>query len=266
MRNIFRSVFKFDDFLFLKKTFRSLKSLFSILLFFATTLCYSQNSELVLIKTTSGAETKCKILGHEETKWRIELESGRVSTIDESIIESIDGVKAPEFFETFGKSGNLSQLPIIDGKITYTGVVQVDSLSSEELYKRSKRWFFDTYNSGKDVIQLDDKESGEIIGKGFFETYWESSFISGIGINVFQTIKVQVKDGRYKYEITDFKVKYYVAPSKYASASNVDEPLETWNTWREENCNKIRAKIDIQVKGLITSFEKFVRTKPQDDW
>jgi hypothetical protein len=243
-----------------------LKTLFLSLLIFAATTCYAQNAALVLIKTTSGAETKCKILGHEETKWRLELESGRVSTVDESIIESIDGIKAPECFETFKKLGNLLQLPIIDGKITYTGVVHVDSLSSEELYKRSKRWFFDTYNSGKDVIQLDDKESGEIIGKGFFETYWQSSFLGGISINVYQTIKVQVKDGRYKYEITDFKVKYFVPASQYTRASNVDEPLETWNTWREENCNKIRAQIDLDVKGLIASFEKFVRTKPQDDW
>ena len=243
-----------------------MKTLFSILLIVAATVCHSQNTALVLLKTTSGHETKCKILGHEETKWRIELEGGRTSTIDESLIESIDGVKAPECFEAFKNLGNLLQLPLIDGKITYTGVVQIDSISSAELYKRSKRWFFDTYNSGKDVIQLDDKENGEIIGKGYFETYWQSSFLGGMNINVYQTIKVQVKDGRYKYEITDFKVKYFVPASQYTKASNVDEPLETWNTWREENCNKIRAQIDLDVKGLIASFEKFIRTKPRDDW
>ncbi len=243
-----------------------MKTLFLSLLIFAATTCYAQNAALVLVKTTSGAETKCKILGHEETKWRIELESGRVSTVDESIIESIDGIKAPECFDRFRKLGNLLQLPLVDGKITYGGVVQIDGLSSEELYKRTKRWFIETYNSGKDVIQLDDKENGEIIGKGFFETYWQSTFYSGIGINIHETIKIQVKDGRYKYEITDFKVKFYVPAAGGMPANNVDAPLETWNTWREENCNKIRAQIDLDVKGLIASLEKFVRTKPQDDW
>ena len=222
-----------------------MKTLFLSLLIFAATTCYAQNAALVLIKTTSGAETKCKILGHEETKWRLELESGRVSTVDESIIESIDGIKAPECFDRFRKLGNLLQLPLVDGKITYGGVVQIDGLSSEELYKRTKRWFIETYNSGKDVIQLDD---------------------SGIGINIHETIKIQVKDGRYKYEITDFKVKFYVPAAGGMPANNVDAPLETWNTWREENCNKIRAQIDLDVKGLIASLEKFVRTKPQDDW
>lgn len=166
----------------------------------------------------------------------------------------------------FGQDKLLGILPLKDGKVTYVDVVQVDSISKDELYKRTKRWFIDTYKSAKDVIQLDDKENGEVIGKGFFETYWQITFYSGQNINVWQTIKVQVKDGRYRYEITDFNVKYYVSPSQYTSATNVDMPLETWNQVREENCKKIYTKIDAEVQLLIISLEKFVKMQPKDDW
>ena len=62
----------------------------------------------------------------------------------------------------------LGILPLKDGKVTYTDVIQLQGVSKDEMYKRAKHWFVDTFNSGKDVIQLDDKKNGEVIGKGCF--------------------------------------------------------------------------------------------------
>ena len=169
-------------------------------------------------------------------------------------------------FNVFAQDKLLGILPLKDGKVTYDGVVQVDSINKDELYKRAKRWFIETYKSAKDVIQLDDKENGEVIGKGFFEIYWQVTFMSGQNINVWQTMKIQVKDGRYRYEITDFNVKYYVSASQYSSGANIDSPLEAWNKGRDDNSKKIYTKIDTEVKSLISSLEKFVRTPPKDDW
>ena len=58
-------------------------------------------------------------------------------------------------------------LPIDEktGKIVYSEIVKVDSTSSPELYLRAKTWFVRNFNSANNVIQLDDKESGKIIGK-----------------------------------------------------------------------------------------------------
>lgn len=170
------------------------------------------------------------------------------------------------FNGTYAQDKLLGILPLKDGKVTYTNVVQVDSTSKAELYKRAKRWFIETYKSGKDVIQLEDKENGEIVGKGFFKETWTVTFYAGQSINVWQTIKIQTKDGRYKYEIYDFRMKYFVSASQYTSASNVDMPLEDWNKGRDSNNQKFYPKIDKQVKILIESLEKAMNTPIDDNW
>lgn len=94
----------------------------------------------------------------------------------------------------FGQSKLLEIFPIENGKATYTGIVQVDSVSKDELYKRAKRWFVDTYKSAKAVIELDDKENGEIIGNGDLETYWGSLFIFDIALK----FKLRTEDTNMK--------------------------------------------------------------------
>lgn len=85
-----------------------------------------------------------------------------------------------------------------DGAVFYEEVVQVDGATQEELYNRAKIWFAETFRSAKEVIQLDNKEEGKIIGKGV------SSFIVNAGtaiesdIPLYFTIDLQMKDGRYK--------------------------------------------------------------------
>lgn len=65
-------------------------------------------------------------------------------------------------------------LPIdsVTKMITYTEVVNVDtSLSKLELYSRAKEWFAKAYNSSQNVIQIEDKESGKIVGKALSQVY-----------------------------------------------------------------------------------------------
>jgi CspA family cold shock protein len=84
--------------------------------------------------------------------------------------------------------------------------VFVDSLTNKnELFLRAREWFAKTYKSSMNVIQMEDKENGKIIGKAllkvFMTTFVDSQLESGF-INY--SISIYIKDGRYKYEITDF--------------------------------------------------------------
>src|ERR1035437_2334407 len=54
--------------------------------------------------------------------------------------------------------------------ITYTEVVKADS-NKTELYSRAREWFAKTYKSSAKVIQMDDKESGKIVGKAVMQVY-----------------------------------------------------------------------------------------------
>ena len=164
----------------------------------------------------------------------------------------------------FGQNKFLEIFPFKDGKVNYSGVIQADRISKDELYKRTKRWFIDNYKSAKDVLQLDDKENGELIGKGYLETSWGATTIY-----VGHTIKIQVKDGRYKYEITDFNVKYYNAGEFASGNRNIDMTLEAWDklfSGRNKRRNEIYTEINLKIISLIASLEKFVKTQPKDDW
>lgn len=157
-------------------------------------------------------------------------------------------------------------LPLQDGKVVYTGVVEVDSANKDVLYSRAKKWFAEEYKSAQNVIQLDDKDAGEVLGKGLFKSYF-TVFMEAQDVSVYHTVKIYVKDNKYKYEITDFNVKFYVAPSKYNSAANYDDQLENFVKGRNKNnMHKMSMNIDSQVQDMIASLEKDMKSKSSDNW
>jgi hypothetical protein len=89
--------------------------------------------------------------------------------------------------------------------LDFTGVVQVKGATKDQLFNRAQAWFATTFNCGKCVMQTSDKEAGQIIGRGAFE-YTSATFLASDAIKgwVTYTIKVFVKEGRYKYEVADF--------------------------------------------------------------
>jgi hypothetical protein len=107
----------------------------------------------------------------------------------------------------FGQKESLT-LPVdsATNKITYSDVVHVDSFSSKlELFSRAKEWFTKTYKSSTSVIQMEDREDGKIIGKGLLKVYMTTILGSKLESGYINyTISIYTKDGRYKYEITDF--------------------------------------------------------------
>ncbi len=102
-----------------------------------------------------------------------------------------------------------SIMPLVDSQVVYTEVIKIDSVNKDELYNRAKRFFVSTYKSANDVIQLDDKENGQIIGKGIIVVNYNMGIAGYQKTNVYHTITITAKDGRYKYEIKDLIVDYY---------------------------------------------------------
>lgn len=159
----------------------------------------------------------------------------------------------------------LDILPIKDGKVNYTSVVSVDSASKDQLYTRAKRWFAEAFKSAQDVIQLDDKESGEIIGKGAYQTSYQATFAMSLTTWVNFKVNISVKDEKYKYEITSFTVKY-IKPSGSSIASADDTPIESWNNNREENKKKFLVKVNDFVTSLVKSIEDQMKSNKSSDW
>lgn len=98
--------------------------------------------------------------------------------------------------------------------VSYQEVIKVDGPSKDDLYVRAREWFAKTYKSSQDVIQMDDKSAGKIIGKGSSIGYY-NILLTPMEYYLNYTISVTTKDGRYRYEISPFIIKS--TPSKYSA-------------------------------------------------
>lgn len=96
-------------------------------------------------------------------------------------------------------------LPFDFSSSTYTEVVSVKDVSADELYFRAREWFSRAFNTSNNVLQMDSKERKTLIGKGSIvipEGSWIGPSKNSRGFVRF-TIAIYLKDGRYKYEISD---------------------------------------------------------------
>jgi len=162
-------------------------------------------------------------------------------------------------------------------KITYSEVVYVDSLTNkQELFSRAREWFAKAYKSSTNVIQMDDKESGKIVGKALMQVYHKalgSNYPSGY-INY--TISIYIKEGRYKYEITDFyHTGQFVGSSSRIPDYGICEKMinttdKTMGTSHQKTYNYYLYQMDINVKELISDLKAAMSSKStntkKDDW
>lgn len=94
--------------------------------------------------------------------------------------------------------------------INFAKVVQAPGVSKDELYARGKALLAGIFQSGKDVVQTDDKNAGILVGKGAQTVFVPNIFGGPVATRLLFTAKLAVKDGRYKYELTNFM---FEAPS-----------------------------------------------------
>lgn len=153
--------------------------------------------------------------------------------------------------------------------ITFSKVIQADSLNQAKLFTTINEWFASTYNSAKDVIQVADKEAGLIVGNGSMNyTYGKMAYRCYEG-HITYTIKVSVKDNRYKVELTQFThaVNFGNAPScslglvstsEFYATSGMSKNYHN-NVWQD-----IKLKAEQYSMQIFDSLEK--KTKTKDDW
>jgi hypothetical protein len=87
----------------------------------------------------------------------------------------------------------------LSGKIRYLAVVPAPGVSQAELYRRARNWFVSRFPDYPHVVSVDDPAGGELAGT--YATVMQKLTNS---YEVWRTLRVYVKEGRYRYEITDF--------------------------------------------------------------
>ena len=136
-------------------------------------------------------------------------------------------------------------------------------------YTLINQWFASTYNSSNDVLQFVDKEEGVIIGKGQMAYDYGKLLYNSYTGHVNYTIKIQVKDNKFKIEISDFvhKIDIGNAPSCELGLITTDENFTNKglsksyhnNTWKD-----LKLKINKYSNSIFTSIETAIKNKIKD--
>lgn len=106
-------------------------------------------------------------------------------------------------FPFLSHSQNTNSLPQNEnGKVHFAKVIESNNLNQEQTHRKAKLFFINNFNSGKDVIQLDDKDNGVIIGKGNTTINIKSAKYN-LPVSMSFTIKIESKDNRCKVDISN---------------------------------------------------------------
>lgn len=95
---------------------------------------------------------------------------------------------------------NLS-VPMKEGKIFYEAINTVEQ-KKDQTFAALRSWMANAFVSAKDVIQMDDKDMGQIVGKGIF--YIHSKGLATAAWPCYFTISITVKDDKYRVQLNNF--------------------------------------------------------------
>lgn len=158
-------------------------------------------------------------------------------------------------------------------EIVCDSVVQAQGKTVKEIYPLIKMWVSENFKSAKSVIQMDDPDNGILICKGNFEykapggmTY---RVIDG---RVDFTLKVQVRDGRYRVSVSGFthhsedlkwsdtwSLGLITDREKYEMSGLQDKRwLKTWPNLQTES--------KVQGYSIIMMIKNAVSTSTENDW
>ena len=97
--------------------------------------------------------------------------------------------------------------PQKNGEIFYE-FIDTTSLKKEQVYQIARAWFATVFVSSKDVIQMEDKEAGRIIGKGVSQ-YKTKVLWSNAKSDLKFTLDLTCKDGKYRIQCYGLDVYSY---------------------------------------------------------
>ena len=162
-----------------------------------------------------------------------------------------------------GSAPEIPAMPIDDDTqlITYQEVIQENG-SAQELYERALKWAKAFYKNTGEVIKNNDATNHVIDFRSSVRIYSHQKDGTKLTKNVvYYNFKLQCRDGRYRYTITDFNEKATAAA-----------PIERWldpddKKWDPE-CALNLQEVDEQIQALISSLVDGMQpaVEKTDEW
>lgn len=173
----------------------------------------------------------------------------------------------------FARHAALSTDPVVlfpkdpeTGLIHFSEVIQAPGVSDKELYNRARDWFTTHYRSVEFVatLQVDDWEAGKLTGNARIPVVLNpQGGLSGV-YSLYHLVRVQVKEGRFKYEVTNFTHSVLRGVS---TDIRISVPLEGFMARKGINKTWV-VRTHQEVSALIASLKKAMATPAggKDDW
>lgn len=132
-------------------------------------------------------------------------------------------------------------------------IIELDSMSKDQIYSKTKVWFAETFKSSEAVITSDLKEEGLITGR-YVDNYYLSS---GLYYDFNNLIKVYIKDNKVKVVISGIEAKGYTLESYM---------IKPDGTYPRKMYQKMFEDIDTKTTATISGLETFLKKKINNDW
>jgi hypothetical protein len=157
-------------------------------------------------------------------------------------------------------------LPVKNGEVIYTAVVEVDGKTKDELYRNAQQWFINYFDGAAKFTQDVDKNDAYVCGRGVLK------FTSGLRLdaNVLWgndvTIKIECKDNKYRYTFYLMVIKDITDNAEYAIEQISGAVLGTqkW-PWSKNAAKNVLIQNDEKLKSAI-SFLKSDMEKTTTDF
>jgi len=158
--------------------------------------------------------------------------------------------------------------------LSFAEVVKVQDVKKDNLYLRARNWFLKTYNVGTNVITLQDQANGELVGDAMIlhsesEIFNPNMCAAG---KIHYTIHIWVKDGRYKYDISNFYLVSKCSNTKWWNIKTFYKSEYDGNIMDKtvkENHDRVRTHILNDINNLISSLKEYMANATNannDNW
>ncbi|UOQ96649.1 DUF4468 domain-containing protein [Hymenobacter sp. 5317J-9] len=204
------------------------------------------------------SNSEVTVVGRYSPRWLVVKRTGYLYLAPSAKLTSPDAPFAPV------KLLDGTPLPFDEQthRISYQGVVEVPGATKDQLYVRANEWVAKAYHSANAVIQMQDKEAGRLVVKGLTRVTLHVMGMNADAGVIRHTLTIYVKDGRYKYILSDFTHED-VRP-KATSVGPLEGQVLPFGMGKKQ-WDELRREADEDAKRLIAELQAALNVKGGKD-
>lgn len=132
-------------------------------------------------------------------------------------------------------------------------VIELDSMTKEQIHNKTKAWFAESFNSAKDVVTSDVPEEDLMTGR-----FTHSYVIFGNSVPFTHNIKILYKDFKAKVLISNIENTKGFTLETYFLKKDGTYPIGMYKNFYKE--------ISAELPKLIDSYREYLIKKQSKDW